>query len=69
MRLFWHDVKLLRAFNDSSEGNPDILQVELRIGRLLELVQGHKKYALTFSDSGTERVSTMKVGVRQALGE
>jgi len=68
-RLFWHDVKLLRAFNDSSEGNPDILQVELRIGRLLELVQGRKKYAITFSDSGAERISTMKVGVRQALGE
>lgn len=49
--LLWCEGKLLLSFYRPSEGNPDVLRIEVGIGRLLELVRGRKSYELPFRNS------------------
>jgi hypothetical protein len=48
IKLLWYQVKICLSFHKGSEGNDDILQLEVRTGRLLELLQNSKTYELVF---------------------
>jgi GT2 family glycosyltransferase len=54
IKLLWYQVKICLSFHKCSEGNDDILQLEVRTGRLLELLQKSKTYELVcFAKSRT----------------
>jgi glycosyltransferase involved in cell wall biosynthesis len=48
IKLLWYQAKIRLSFHKGSEGNDDILQREVRTGRLLELLQNSKASELSF---------------------
>jgi hypothetical protein len=51
IKLLLYDGKSLLLFSSAPEGDPDILRLEARIGRLSELVRARKAFQLTFRKS------------------
>jgi glycosyltransferase involved in cell wall biosynthesis len=48
IKLLWYQSKVLLSLDRRSEGKSDILQLEVRIGRLSELIRSRKSYARQF---------------------
>lgn len=48
--LLWYEGKVLLSFYRPSEGNPDVLRLEVAIGRLLELLRRPKVWELTLKN-------------------
>lgn len=52
IKLLWYRGKVLLSFWQRAEGKRDVLEVEVRIGRLLELLQTKRTYELPFRGGG-----------------